>query len=92
MSYRHERLDAHTDEFRLLSLKCVENCEEITGSLTTFPFEAAPPYVALSYTWDTPMYRRSVYLDGSKFYVSYNLFRALRQLSSGAGCNYITYG
>ena len=71
--YRHQSLDANTHEIRLLSLKCVENYEEITGFLTNVPFEATPPYVALSYTWDTPNDRRPIYLADRKFY-NYNLF------------------
>lgn len=87
--YRHQRLDANAHEIRLLSLKCVENYEKITGFLTNVPFEVAPPYVALSYTWGTPNDRRPIFLADQKFYVNYNLFQALRQLSSGAGRNYI---
>ena len=86
--YRHQRLDSNAHEIRLLSLKCVENYEEITGFLTNVPFEAAPPYVALSYTWGTPNDRQPIYLADQKFYVNYNFFQALRQLSSGAGRKY----
>jgi hypothetical protein len=84
MSYQYQRLDANTEDIRILILLPSEDptteicCQLIHKSLNTNPL-----YAALSYTWGNPEPSDSIYLEeNSKIFqiaVGPNLFSALKQ-------------
>jgi hypothetical protein len=76
-SYKHQPLDPKKHQIRLLKLR---NSSEHTMDycLTTFDFEFAPSFVALSYTWGDERPTGSVSIDGKKLEIRINLLNFLR--------------
>jgi hypothetical protein len=74
--YKHQPLDVEKHQIRLLKLR---NSSERTMDycLTTFDYESAPRYVALSYTWGEKRPTGSVSIDGKKFEIGLNLLSFL---------------
>ncbi|KAI2615386.1 heterokaryon incompatibility protein-domain-containing protein [Hypoxylon sp. NC1633] len=82
-SASYHRLPPTADTFisyiRLVRIKPgsswhVIDCELITENIATAEF------IALSYVWGTTMFPHRIKVDGNNFYVTYNLFSALRKL------------
>ncbi|KAI1275875.1 heterokaryon incompatibility protein-domain-containing protein, partial [Xylaria sp. FL0933] len=71
--------DVSTSHIRVVRIKPgssqeMVECEFMTESIATAEFEA------LSYLWGTSIFPHRIKVDGTGFYVTYNLFSALREL------------
>ena len=73
----------HDRQIRLLSLHPGSSPEPVTGTLRNVSLEEAAGYdgfEALSYTWGSPTFESSIYLNGSRVKTTANLTAALSQL------------
>jgi hypothetical protein len=84
-SYVYEGLNA-TDAIRLLILQPSEDdqspihCSLIRTTLAACDEDIIDRYTALSYVWGTPKDPKEIFIDGKQFYLTQNLFHALRDL------------
>jgi hypothetical protein len=53
--------------------------DRISCSISTYDFDKAPYYGAISYTWGAPATQKSIFIDGKAHYVQPNAYEALRQ-------------
>ena len=81
-------LSDHHPSFRLLELD-LNSDEEATvhATMSTYDFENAPDYEALSYTWGTRDESANIKVNAQWFPVSPNLLAALKQLRLNHGKN-----
>jgi hypothetical protein len=80
-TFTYKPLDASVDGIRLLILDPgVAKHVPVSCQLVHMTFGQMPKYEALSYTWGSDKPRDSIFIDGRKFRVRYNLWRALIHL------------
>jgi hypothetical protein len=78
-SFKHIALPDPSSYFRLLRIsKCVEN-QSVVCELSTWAMDAAPPYVAMSYTWGDPQSTTQIHINGQLMSVRQNCDEVLRQ-------------
>lgn len=77
--YQHLKLGSGENKIRLLILDRRDTFG-LSGSLIHVSLVDAPPFDALSYTWDSPEAQQPIFLSGRKFFVNSNLYQALRRL------------
>lgn len=91
-----DRIISH--HIRLICLPSSSSSSSKTLTIQTFPLDACPPYIALSYTWgpalsfETPYTRhdrRPISLNGRPFLVLRNLYFALVQLYESRPGEYV---
>ncbi|EHK26244.1 uncharacterized protein TRIVIDRAFT_8990, partial [Trichoderma virens Gv29-8] len=54
--------------------------DDIYVDLVTASLDKAPPYEALSYTWDSQLSDQVIYANGRKFFITKNTHDAIRRL------------
>jgi hypothetical protein len=75
--YKHQPLGVEKHQIRLLK-RCGSSGHTMGYHLTTFDFESAPKYVALSYTWGGKRPTGFISIDGKEFEIRMNLLNFLR--------------
>jgi hypothetical protein len=75
--YKHQPLGVEKHQIRLLK-RCGSSGHTMGYRLTTFDFESAPKYVALSYTWGDKRPTGFISIDGKEFEIRMNLLNFLR--------------
>ena len=76
--YYYPLLDHSRQCIRLLSLS--PSCDHISCTLDTFPLDAPPPFIALSYEWGPAISQaqcKSIKLNGARMAIRTNLYHAL---------------
>lgn len=83
-TFQYDRVDSSKREIRLLCLLGVESPEDTEPSCTLSYalLLSNPKYVALLYVWVISAAAHSISVNGRSFYVSENLYVALRHLQS----------
>ncbi|KAH6691182.1 heterokaryon incompatibility protein-domain-containing protein, partial [Leptodontidium sp. MPI-SDFR-AT-0119] len=67
-------------EIRLLTILLGDVDDEIKTTLSVVSLQKRPVYEALSYVWGDPTITKLIYVIGTEFEVTDNLFAALRSL------------
>ena len=74
------RTDSELTEGHIRLVKIETNDGVICCNTRTFGLESSEAYVALSYTWGSPIARHRIVLDGRRHLVPKNLWRFLQQV------------
>lgn len=88
MSYYHQQNFNYSDivqdrhEIRIIVLRKGKSDDPVMCDIKHVSFNESPSYEALSYTWGERTDKVQITLANSKFWVTQNLFLALRQLRS----------
>jgi hypothetical protein len=86
-SLLQSRFPLALNKFRILLLDGQDNTDApLVARLGVGPIDAAPPYVALSYTWGDPTHTQSIEIYGlGKVGIGENLGNALRRMRPPRG-------
>ncbi|KAK5124605.1 hypothetical protein LTR85_001318 [Meristemomyces frigidus] len=78
--FTHEPLHDPRRQIRLVQLD-ISGAEDsdIDCTISSYPTDSAPPYVAVSYTWGDITRRRSIRINGQQLSIGYNSWQALWQ-------------
>ncbi|KAK7742132.1 hypothetical protein SLS53_004718 [Cytospora paraplurivora] len=79
-NYTYTKFESVHDQIRLLTIRPGSWLETIECSLEIVCLDNNPDYEALSYVWGDDLVRIPIKVDGNRFYITYNLFLALRRL------------
>lgn len=81
-AYKYNRIDLATDAIRLVKLVKGDQSQPIQCEIfeTYLHQVEGVPYEALSYVWGTRLSAKRIWLDGSEFDVTENLYEALLHL------------
>jgi hypothetical protein len=81
MDFLYSQSQNSRTQIRLLELDLARSSDQdIFATLATFKTQAAPPYVAISYTWGDQTKRRDVVINERRLSVTQNTWYALWQV------------
>jgi hypothetical protein len=86
-TFTYKPLDTSVDSIRLLILRGATSQESaLSCSLLHTNFTEIPHYEALSYEWGSPMFTRSLQVNGANLRIGENLYEALVHIRRAKDC------
>ncbi|TVY84439.1 Heterokaryon incompatibility protein 6 OR allele [Lachnellula suecica] len=70
----------NTNTIRLIYLECGQSDESLRCQLKTATLGRLPPYEAISYTWDKPIFSHVLFVEGKSLAITESLFGPLQRV------------